>query len=234
VSALGRSVAILAALALASYGAAALTPREELGADLDFATLIPERVGAWVAEPDAEAQVLLVPGGANDTAAAQDASYDDVLMRTYVRDDGARVMIAIAYGRRQTQELKIHRPELCYYAQGFEVSSLGGRDVRLDGQRTAASAALLTRNRSRTEVVTYWIRVGDSLAASAWDTRWTIFREGLRGRVPDGVLVRASSLAESPATAEHEIGLQHAFLADLYRAVPAQTRRLLAGAGSAS
>jgi EpsI family protein len=234
-STVARSVTVLAVLALASYAAARLTPRHELGGALRLAELIPERFGSWAAEPDAGAQVLLVPNGAYETAAAQDASYDDVLMRTYRRADGARVMVAIAYGRRQTQEIKIHRPELCYYAQGFEVRALGSRAVQLDDARSVESLALLTHNRARTEVVTYWIRVGGELASNPWAMRWTIFREGLGGRVPDGVLVRASSLAQSADEAERELALQHEFLADLYREVPPATRRFLAGApGSVS
>jgi EpsI family protein len=100
----------------------------------------------------------------------------------------------------------------------------------LHDARSIESLALVTQNRSRTEIVTYWIRVGQRLANGPWDMRWTIFREGLNGRVPDGLLVRASSLAESPSRAERELLVQHAFLADLYREVPAATRAFLAGA----
>ena len=229
-AALIRGVAVLALLASASYGAALLTPRRELGRDTPrLVALIPERFGSWAAEPTAVLPVMLVPDVLADAEAAQSASYDDVLMRTYRRADGARVMVALAYGRRQTQELKIHRPELCYYAQGFAVRGLGRRPVQLDGARAVESRALLTENRARTEIVTYWIRVGERVANDAWDIRWTIFRDGLDGRVPDGLLVRASSLTETSAGAEHELVLQHEFLADLYSALPAVTQRFLAG-----
>ncbi|MEO8464665.1 MAG: exosortase C-terminal domain/associated protein EpsI [Gammaproteobacteria bacterium] len=225
-----RGLAVLALLATASYSAALLTPRRELGLDTPrLVALIPERFGSWAAEPTTVLPVLLVPDVLADAEASQTESYDDVLMRTYRRTDGARVMVALAYGRRQTQELKIHRPELCYYAQGFAVSALGARSVQLDSGRTVESRALLTENRSRTEIVTYWIRVGERVANDAWDIRWTIFRDGLDGRVPDGLLVRASSLTETAAGAEHELVLQHEFLADLYGALPVVTQRFLAG-----
>src|SRR5690606_22483036 len=184
--------------------------------------------GDWHAEADPVAQVLLVPNAADRTA-AEAASYDDVLMRTYRRRDGARVMVALAYGRRQTQELKIHRPELCYYAQGFAVRSLGTRAVPLDAPHGVEALALVAESRARTEIVSYWIRIGERLANDPWELRWTIFRDGLAGRVPDGLLVRTSSLAASPAAAEREIALQHEFLADLYRALPPAARRFLAG-----
>jgi EpsI family protein len=231
-----RSVAVLGLLAAAALAAAQLTPQREQGsADLRLEDLIPLQFGEWELDPQSTGmQVLLVADLAGDAQAAQDAAYDDVLMRTYRRADGARVMLALAYGRRQTQEVKIHRPELCYYAQGFEVSPLGDKLVRLDDKDHVQSRALLTRNRARIEVVTYWIRVGENVTSSPWDLRWTIFREGLNGRVPDGVLVRASSLAQSAEDAESELALQHAFLNDLYREVPAATRAFLAGSREAA
>lgn len=227
---LAKAGLILATLVAASYAAARLTPQLELGRGTPpLETLIPERFGEWVAEAASVSPVMLVPDALTDADASQSATYDDVLMRTYRRADGARVMLAVAYGRRQTQEIKIHRPELCYYAQGFVVSSLGDRTVRLDRDRSVESRALLTENRSRTEVVTYWIRVGENLTNDPWAIRWLIFRDGLDGRVPDGVLVRASSLAQSHDGTEEELRLQHEFLADLYRVVPDSTRRFLAG-----
>jgi EpsI family protein len=225
---------VTAVLVAASCAATGLTPRAEVARDRPLTERIPERFGDWTAEPQSVDPVVLVPGAALEPAASQASSYDDVLMRTYRRSDGARVMAAFAYGRRQTQELKIHRPELCYYAQGFDVTSLGPRDVRLDRDRSVESLALLTRNRARIEVVTYWIRVGERVARGPWDIRWTIFDAGVHGRVPDGLLVRASSLAESTQTAEHELELQHEFLADLYRGAPDATRAFLTGAREAS
>jgi EpsI family protein len=225
-----RGLCVLALLAGAAYGAERLTPRVDLGRDTpSLAALIPERFGAWSAEAESVSPVLLVADVLADAEAAQSASYDDVLMRTYRRADGASVMVAIAYGRRQTQEIKIHRPELCYSAQGFSVETLGEHAVRLDSRTTVGSRTLLTQNRERTEVVTYWIRVGEHVVNDAWGMRWTIFRDGLGGRVPDGVLVRASSLASSRATAQRELELQQAFLADLYAAAPPRTRTFLAG-----
>jgi EpsI family protein len=106
--------------------------------------------------------------------------------------------------------------------------------VRLDHDLSVDSLALLTRNRARIEVVTYWIRVGERIARGPWDTRWTIFSAGLRGQVPDGLLVRASSLAESTQDAEHELALQHEFLADLYRGAPDATRAFLTGTREAT
>jgi EpsI family protein len=227
-----RGLLILAMLAGAAVAAERAAPRVEQGRDTPpLAALIPERFGEWVAEAPAVAPVLLVPDVLTDAETAQSASYDDVLMRTYRHADGAAVMVAVAYGRRQTQEIKIHRPELCYYAQGFTVSQLGARVVTLDGDLRVESRALLTQNRDRVEIVSYWIRVGARVVNDPWALRWSILRDGLDGRIPDGVLVRASSLAASAGESARELALQAEFLAELYAAVPAGTRRFLAGDG---
>ena len=228
-SAVARSLAVMAVMVAAACGAAVLTPKRESvdpAAPLD--RLIPHTFGNWVEDVTPESQVSLSLRTGNDPNGAE--AYDDLLMRTYRRADGQRVMMTIAYGRNQTQELKLHRPELCYYAQGFEVRALGRRTVHLSSARTVSSLALLTRNRTRTEVVTYWMRIGERITESAWETRWTILRAGLDGKVPDGILVRTSTLAASEVATEQELAVQHAFLSDLYSAVPQSTRRLLAGA----
>jgi EpsI family protein len=229
-NALARGLCVLALLATTAYAAERLTPRLELGRDTpSLAALIPERFGEWESEEQSVLPVLLVADVLADAEAAQSASYDDVLMRTYRRADGASVMVALAYGRRQTQEIKIHRPELCYSAQGFAVEALGERTVLLGGRAAVGSRTLLTQNRDRTEVVTYWIRVGEEVVNDPWAMRWAIFRDGIAGRVPDGVLVRASSLTASAAGAQRELELQQAFLTDLYAAAPARTRAFMAG-----
>jgi EpsI family protein len=225
-----KVVVILGMLVAAAAGASRMKPRIELGhRDIRLAQLIPDRFGKWAAEPEAVEQVWLVPDDPGDALAAQAASYDDVLMRTYRRTDGARVMVALAYGSRQTQERKIHRPELCYYAQGFDVETLGRRQVHLAGDHNIESLALLTRNRSRIEIVTYWIRLGETVVNDPWTLRWTIFSEGLDGRVPDGLLVRTSSLTRSPADAQTALDLQQQFLAELYSELPPEARHFFAG-----
>jgi EpsI family protein len=158
------------------------------------------------------------------------AVYDQVLMRTYVRSDGARVMLAIAYRRYQRQELKIHQPELCYYGQGFDVTAKGSRRVQLQPSVSIPVRTLLARKRSRVEPVTYWIRIGSEISQTAWQTRWIIYKESSSGSVPDGVLIRASSLVDRDSDGEAGLALQEQFLADLYGALPPSSRRILTGA----
>jgi len=52
-------------------------------------------------------------------------------------------------------------------------------------------------------------------------------REGFRGRIPDGMLVRVSSISGDTGAA---YGAQQAFIAQLLAAMPAEQRVRLAGA----
>jgi EpsI family protein len=158
-----------------------------------------------------------------------DQPYDQVLMRSYGRSDGTIVMLALAYGRNQRQEVKIHRPELCYVAQGFEVVDRKIGTLRLSDTRGIEAYRIVARGRDRVEPVTYWIRIGDRVVRNAWDSRMKILRDGLKGTVPDGLLVRASSLTRSTGDipAAHEI--QEQFLGDLYRALDEGSRAKLTG-----
>ncbi len=46
----------------------------------------------------------------------------------------------------------------------------------------------------RSEPVSYWMLLGDAAVEDDLAWRWRQFREGLRGRVLDGLLVRLSTL----------------------------------------
>ncbi len=81
---------------------------------------VPEQFGDWRTLPNPLIQADLSTDGATST----DQPYDEIVSRTYVNSSGDVVMMALAYGKNQRQEIKIHRPELCYPAQGFKVVAL--------------------------------------------------------------------------------------------------------------
>ena len=155
--------------------------------------------------------------------------YDQTLMRAYVRDDGAMVMLALAYGRSQRQEVKIHRPEGCYVAQGFAVKSKKA-DVQEIAPGTQVSVnRLLTEKGRHLEPVTYWIRIGDKLTSNAWESRTVVFLEGLQGRIPDGMLVRVSTSLSAGADVSAAYAVQDAFLKDLVSVLSGPGKTALLG-----
>jgi EpsI family protein len=212
----------------------AIAPTRQVSPDsVALERMIPKRFGEWVEQGATVEQVSLQIDGQIDGESGSRANrpvYDQVLMRTYQRQsDGGIVMLALAYGRRQVQEFKIHRPELCYYSQGYDVRFVGRSRVLLGPRFGVDSNLLLARNRARYEPVTYWIRVGDQISLSAWETRWLIFKDGISGSVPDGILVRASSVIQTEADSASAFELQKIFFADLYNSLSPAAKTAIAG-----
>jgi len=221
-------------LTMASIAAWQLTPRVRQHATVaPLASLVPVRFAEWHEIPLAAGAVdprAQLPG-----AVDREAPYDDVLMRGYINPRGDIVMLALAYGSHQRQEVKIHRPELCYTAQGFEVLRRTPVDLPLTGvsAQPARGARMLVRGADRLETVSYWIRIGNLYSRGAWKTRAHIFTEGLSGRLVDGMLVRVSQIVPDTASATPQrFELQEDFLAQLVRALPANARDLLVGHAS--
>ncbi|MBP2638700.1 MAG: methanolan biosynthesis protein EpsI, partial [Firmicutes bacterium] len=73
-----------------------------------------------------------------------------------------------------------------------------------------------TRQGRRVEPVTYWIRVGDKLARGAIEQNLARVQVGLRGRIPDGLLFRVSSIEDDTVAAYQ---LQDQFVDDLIGAL---------------
>jgi EpsI family protein len=218
-------------LVLAIVGAHLLRPTQEtrhLG-DKTLEDTIPKSFGDWTTRPLSLIHVDLTEAKAiSDPTKGDRPTYDEILSRTYVNSAGQVIMLSLAYGRRQSQELRIHRPELCYTAQGYEVTDLGISDVMLAPGVKSAAKTLMTSSRGRIEPVTYWIRIGNRITIDPWKTRGEVLRQGLQGYVPDGMLVRVSSLVSDAGKANDGFELQKRFIADFYQALDADSKYLIA------
>jgi EpsI family protein len=222
---------VLGVTMLATAAAVSLLQPEPIAATgpPSLAATVPTAFGEWKEVSSFAEQVD--PSRSVDEP-SMDRPYDDVLMRTYGNSRGDLVLLTLAYGRNQRQEVKIHRPDVCYTAQGFQlinrnpvtfpVTGISGRQV--EGMRMLVTAP------GRTEAVSYWIRIGDVFTDNAWKIRYHIFQQGLSGRAVDGMLVRASQIVSGAAAASPErYRLQERFLADLVRALPKGARHQLIG-----
>ena len=185
--------------------------------------LVPTTFGDW-SEVREQAVQVVNP----QTQQLIDTIYKDTLTRVYVNSQGYRIMLSMAYGDDQTGGLAAHKPEVCYPAQGFTLHS------NAQGQLDTPFGAISTRRLStslgrRREPVTYWFTVGDTAVKSKLQQRLIEIRLGLTGQVPDGLLVRISSIDDSPSQA---FKAQDGFAADLLAAVPALDRVRLSGLGA--
>ena len=221
-----RAALLIATLCVLAAGAAKLlTPRltaVQNAPDID--STLPRKFGDWRELPSPISQVSLATGEGPNI----DRPYDQTVMRSYVNGKGDTVMLAVAWGAQQRQEVKVHRPDLCYVAQGHKVLSLLPHDFgRLSGASDVVGKHMVTTSPRAGEVVSYWIRIGTLYSEDALATRLHIFREGLGGHIPDGVLVRASQVIHNSDEAAAAWPVIDGFLSELIDAVPPETRALL-------
>jgi len=200
---------------------------EEMGS----LSAIPRRIGAWTAAP-----MLLEPVQPSlvDALGRPVLVYDRIETRSFRRRDGTTIMLMLAYRRAQHQEDRVHRPELCYIAQGYVLSDDRDVPVPVNGHNIPARS-FTAEGIDRREQVVYWIRTGDIISNDALNVRWEIFSKGLEGRLLDGLLVRASIVRPAGLgnLAAEDESLIRQFLAQLLAASPPGLVRMMAGSGSA-
>jgi EpsI family protein len=220
---LRQAVMVFAVMLLSCLLAFALTPRKKL-ADfndrIDLNSAVPSQFNGWSVDVK---QVPINPSPVQQATLAQ--IYDQTVSRTYVNQRGQRVMLSMAYGSAQTNELRAHRQEVCYSAQGFQISMLSRVLIPVAGQQIKATRLVATAGR-RIEPVTYWFTMGDQVVLSAIDRQMTQLKYSLSGVIPDGYLFRLSSLGSEP---EAEYALQRQFADELFAVLPDNLKRKLVG-----
>lgn len=220
-----KSMLVALLLILAAILSIVLTPRThsvEITPDLD--KIIPVQFGDWKQIADPFTQVGLTTGR-NDLV---NQLYDKVVMRTYANKTGDKVMLAIAYAREQKQDIKIHRPEVCYVAQGFQLLSKKSNLIDISAVKPIKAQRLLVTNQTRYETISYWVRIGDDYPTGGMSARLKILHDGLMGKLLDGVLVRASIAISDPGGAEVAYKKQEDFLVELINATKAEIPNVLA------
>lgn len=222
----GKLIALLVAMAIAGLAAFWLKPslgKASEAPSLDAA--LPRQFGDWREVPQRGVPVSLLAGEVPDI----NQPYDQTVMRTYVNSQGDVVMLALAWGRNQRQEVKIHRPDLCYVAQGHKVASLKTHvfeGISSPSGTPVTGKQMVTTLGNGAEAVAYWMRIGAVYSEDAAQTRIHILKEGLAGRVPDGVLVRASIRVRDVKAADEIWPTLDKFLAAMAESL-APTPRLL-------
>lgn len=223
-----KSLIVCAMFLLSALGALLMTPKHYSVATVpDLAVMVPTKFAQWKEITSPYTQVGLT----TDKNSLVNQLYDGVLMRTYVDSKGNQVMLALAYAREQKQDIKIHRPEVCYVAQGFDLLKKSSAQVNMHTSTQTAQPVtmerLLVRNQGRAEAVSYWIRIGDTYPQSGMAARTKILREGLNGNVLDGILVRASTVLNEESDAATAYQIQEAFLNDLLESVTPNQQSIL-------
>lgn len=221
-----RAVIFGAGCALAAGSALALRPRRraaEVYAPVKLDEQVPLAFDGWSVDhsiipvlPDPQVQAKL------------DAIYNQVLARTYVNADGARVMLSIAYGSDQgTDATAVHRPEFCYSAQGFVVRAAGQATLQVDGRPLRVNRVVGQLGK-RFEPITYWVTLNDRALLPGVERKLAQIRLGLSGLIPDGLLMRTSTVGMET---EPSFALQERFIAQMAQAMPDAVRVRYFGRG---
>ena len=182
---------------------------------------VPRSFGAWHVD---ETIYTILPSP--DVQAQLDKVYNQQLSRTYINAAGDRIMLVIAYGEDQVGKTTVaHLPDACYPAQGFTVTSRPPRPVHL-GARLLGVARLVANKTNRHEPITYWTAVGRQTFSSDADRRWIRLGSAIEGVIPDGMLVRISSIDRDE---EHAFSVQDDFIRALNSALSDSVRARVFG-----
>ncbi len=193
-----RELFIGGACFVAAGAAFGMTPRRRLSllGGQRLQNIVPATVGRWTSSDVTD---LVAPRGDGSLAARL---YGDTLERNY-RDNqtGSEVMMVLAHGDSQTNELQLHRPEACYPAFGFELSGSRPRSLPLVGGVDLPARQLVADAPGRRESIIYWSRIGEFLPVGDGEQRMDRLKTALSGYIADGLLARFSSLGADSAAA---------------------------------
>lgn len=218
-----RDLLIGGACVAAAGAAFALKPRKRLillSGDR-MADVLPISFGGWSAE---NSDGLVQPKTEGELAATL---YSEMVGRIYHHaPSGAAVMMLVAYGDTQSDLLQLHRPEACYPAVGFNLRSSVPGMLHLAPKAELPVRRVVAAANGRQENIVYWVRMGEFLPNSSGEQRKVRLQTAMEGYVPDGALVRFSTVGEDAAA---QFKVMDAFIPELLEAIAASKRRALIG-----
>lgn len=218
-----KSILIAVTMLVGVVLSIAARPTHKLAAErarIDLDAIVPRSFGDW----RVDTSILPVQPGA-DLRASLNKIYSQTVSRTYVNSRGQRIMLSIAYGDDQSDALQVHKPEICYAAQGFQVFKEALGQIKTDYGELPVKRLLAVRG-NRMEPITYWITVGDYAIQVGFQQKLAQLKYGVTGQIPDGMLVRASSIDRNEGQAYR---LQADFLRQMLAAVSDKNRVRVAG-----
>ena len=187
---------------------------------ISLESFIPKKFSDWQID---ETVIPIMPSP--ELTKAVDLIYDETLARSYLTQNGERIMLTIAYGGDQTGRLRVHRPESCYSGAGFLVKNNGEDEITIANSKLPVQR-LYAESGPRKEPITYWIRVGNETVTGLIGQRIVQLKSGLTGEIPDGLIFRVSSINSDIKKA---YALHDRFIADLLGTVTAEQKSILIG-----
>jgi EpsI family protein len=225
---ISASIALVAAAALAHV----LAPHQLMArssATLDLQQMVPKEFGPWKIVPSIAPVTPAAPEGFVPPDSENSSRiYSQEVGRGYTDGHGNIVMLMVAYGPVQNFRLKAHRPEICYTAAGFRILAKSDAEVAYsDGAPPLKVEHVIAEREARFEPISYWMRVGNDITTGVLDRQLIRLKYGLRGIIPDGALIRVSTVGLG---AEASYRVQNRFIRDLLAALAPQDKKFFVGA----
>jgi EpsI family protein len=210
-----------------SFAAAALSvslkPRRHVSllGGLPLAEIVPSTIGNWQSKDVSD--LLDAKGEGNLMNRIYGQTVERVYRNTRTQTE---IMMLLAYGDTQSNDLQLHRPEVCYPAFGLEILANRPIGIPLSAWFRLPARSLLAHSPSRDEAIVYWSRLGDFLPTNGSEQRIDRLRTTLEGYVADGLLARLSMITIDQGESEQKLG---SFIAELFSLVPVNRLPALIG-----
>jgi len=149
--------------------------------------------------------------------AVLDYLYSETLSANYVNANNQLLMLSVAYGKDQSEKHELHKPDLCYPAQGFTILEERDFPLKLDAHRSIFVRYLKAQKGQRIEPLIYWTTAGNYVYHNSLQQRIIKFKYGRDNIIPDGMIVRVSILTNDSAVA---LAAMTDFVEDWYATIP--------------
>jgi len=204
-----KKIILMLLMIFAAIAAINLRPTHKMASDRQgfvLEQIIPKQFGSWK-EIDTGVKPIVNP----HLESIIEKIYNQTLSRTYVNDKGETIMLVIAYGEDQSDSTGLHYPEVCYPAQGFQITPYDKGEVSTKFGDIRVKRLIATAS-NRTEPITYWTTIGNKVVVGTKETKLEKLKYGIHGVIPDGVLFRVSSIDSNIDTS---FNVQKKFINDL-------------------
>jgi EpsI family protein len=185
-----REVLIGTACVLSSGAALALKPRRKvslLPAGAKLSDILPRQFSRWDSRDVTDLYAPETPDS------LQARLYGETVARLYTdRQSAAQILMLMAHGDSQSNELQLHRPEVCYPAFGFSLKSSTPVELKIGNGVTLPARRLLAQSNRETQTVLYWTRLGEYFPVSVTEQRLNRLTTAMHRYIPDGLLARFS------------------------------------------
>jgi EpsI family protein len=219
-----RNALVGAACLLGAGSAQLIKPRRHISLlepGRKLANVLPRTIPDWSSRDVSDLYAPETP----DSLTAR--LYGETVGRIFIQaSTGAQIMMLAAHGDVQSNELQLHRPEVCYPAFGFSI--VDSRPVQLSVGRAPGLPArrLIAQSSQQKQAILYWTRLGEYFPIDVTEQRLERLATAVHRYIPDGLLARFSIAGYD---SENSFLTMRKFIAALVSATDSKDRKVLIG-----